>query len=108
VVLAWDVFDCLDAEDRSEVMGRIEEVTVPGARLYVVVASFSAVTRRPERLTLVDLDRVSHEPVGPVEPARPELLPAHVERLLAPFEVASAFSLRMGLREYVAVKRTDS
>lgn len=108
VVLAWDVFDRLDAEDRSEVMQRIEEVTAPGARLYAVVASSSAVTRRPERLTLVDLDRVSHEPAGPVEPARPQLLPAHVERLLDPFEVANAFSLRIGLREYVAVKRTES
>lgn len=105
VVLAWDIFDRLDADERQEVMERIRGTTVRGARLYTMVESTGAVTSRPVRLTLVDLDRISQEPVGPVGPANPQLLPAHVERLLDPFEVINAFSLRIGLREYVAVKR---
>lgn len=105
VVLAWDIFDRLDADERQEVMERIRSTTVRGARLYAMVESSGAVTSRPVRLALVDLDRISQQPVGPVEPANPQLLPAHVERLLDPFEVINAFSLRIGLREYVAVKR---
>jgi hypothetical protein len=38
-------------------------------------------------------------------PARDPLLPAQVERLLAPFEVAHAFTLKSRLREYVVVRR---
>lgn len=105
VVLAWDVFDRLDPDERAELMERVDGVTTPGARLYTVVEASGAVTSRPVKLTLVDLDRISQELVGPVEPAQPQLLPAHVERLLEPFEVVHAFSLRIGLREYVAVKR---
>jgi hypothetical protein len=32
----------------------------------------------------------------------PELLPAEVERLVRPFSVTAAFTLRLGYREYVA------
>lgn len=105
VVLAWDALDRIDPEERPMLVERIVELTAPGALIYLVVESSGAVLTRPVRLTLVELDRVSQEPVGPPEPARPNLLPGHVERLLDPFEVRHAFSLRIGLREYVAVKR---
>jgi hypothetical protein len=104
VVLAWDVLDRIDPEDRSPVVARLVELTAPGARLYVVVHSDEALARRPVRLRLVDLDRVSQEPAGPPELAHPQLLPAQLERLLAPFEVVNAFMLRVGVREYVALK----
>jgi hypothetical protein len=35
------------------------------------------------------------------------LLPAQVEKLLEPFDVVRAFTLRTGMREYMAVKRSD-
>jgi len=105
VILAWDVFDRLDEAERGAMIDRIVELTAPGARLYAVVASSGDVRRAPVRSTLVDVSRVAQVTVGPPEPARPPLLPGQVERLLTPFEIAHAFSLRIGLREYVAVKR---
>lgn len=102
VVLAWDVFDRLDEAVRTDVMRRIVEVTRPGARLHTVLRASDAVTTRPVRIHLLDLDRLGEEVAGPPEPARPPLLPAHVERLLGPFEVLSGVSLRQGAREYVA------
>ncbi|MBT8487877.1 MAG: class I SAM-dependent methyltransferase [Gemmatimonadetes bacterium] len=102
VVLVWDLFDRLDDGERNEVVERIVDVTAAGARLYAVVESSDAVSTRPIRTELLELDRVRDEPVGPPEPARPQLLPAQMERLLAPFEVVSGVSLRSGLREYVA------
>lgn len=105
VVFAWDIFDRIEPDDHPAVIERLAELTAPGARLYAVVESSGAATTRPVRSTLVDIDRVVHEVVGPTEPKRPHLLPGHMERLLAPFEVMNAFSLRIGLREYVAVKR---
>ena len=104
VVLAWDVFDRLGPDDQGALIDRLEQVTAPGARLYTVVDSTGAETTRPLRHVIVDVGRVTQEPVGPSERANPQLLPAHVERVLAPFEVVHAFSLRVGLREYVAQK----
>lgn len=72
VVLLWDVFDHLGGDDRRALVDRIVGVSVPGARLY-----------------------------ASVDGADPRLLPAHVERLLAPFDVVHAYSLRIGRREYV-------
>lgn len=102
MVLVWDLFDRLDAVEREHVIQRIVDVTTPGARLYAVVESSDAVSTRPIRTELLDVDRVREDPVGPPEPARPQLLPAQVERLVHPFEVVSGVSLRTGLREYVA------
>lgn len=105
VVLAWDVFDRIGPDERAALIQRLDHVTAPGARLYTVVESTDASTTRPLRHTIVEPGRLRQEPVGPSEPARPQILPAQVERLLAPFEIIHAFSLRVGLREYVAQKR---
>jgi hypothetical protein len=104
VVLAWDVFDRIGPDERTALVRRLDHVTAPGARLYAVVESTDASTTRPLRHTIVEVGRVRQEPVGPSEPARPQLLPLQVERMLAPFEIIHAFSLRAGLREYVALK----
>jgi len=105
VVLAWDVLDRIDPEQRATLIARLAELTAPSARLYAVVDTSGAATTRPIRSTLTDVNRVSMQPVGPPRPARPALLPAPAERLLVPFEVTQAFTLRSGLREYVAMKR---
>lgn len=104
VVLAWDVFDHLAQAEREAAVRRMDEVTTPDARLYTVVLAGGAVAVRPMRIDLLDVNRVSQEPVGPPGPARPELLPAQVEKLLAPFQVVRGISLRVGMREYVARK----
>ena len=102
VVLAWDVLDRLDPGARIAVMERIVEITAPGARLYALVYSETVAVRQPIRWAMQELDRVVAEPVGPPEPGGAPLLPRQVERLLEPFEVVTAVSLRHGLREYVA------
>lgn len=104
VVLAWNVLDYLNAGERVLLIERLAELTSPGARLYVVVDASEKPMLPPLRHALLDLDRVSQQAVGPPLPVPGGLLPAKVERLLMPFEVVHAFTLRTGLREYVAVK----
>ncbi len=104
LVLGWNILDRLDPEERTLVIGRLAEITAPDARLYIVVDTSGAPTTQPLRFNLLDVDRVRQRAVGRPEPAHQQLLPAHVERLLAPFEVLHAFTLRTGLREYVAVR----
>jgi hypothetical protein len=105
VVLAWDVLDRLAPTERPAVVERISQVTAARARLYVVVDASGATARAPLSFSLTERYRVTQVPVGPPEPAHAQLLPAQVERTLTPFEVVHAFTLRGGLREYVAIKR---
>lgn len=105
VVLAWGILDHLDPADHALFVRRMCEITAPGARLYASVDAAGRTMVRAVRSTLVAVDRVAEEAVGPELPAWPPLLPAPFARLLVPFQVDKAFTLRTGLREYVAVKR---
>ena len=105
VVLLWDLLDRLPPPERPAVLERIAEITARGARLYAVIDASGAPTTRPQRFAIADTGHVTQTPSGPAEPASEPLLPAHVERALAPFEVVHAFTLRSGLREYVGVKK---
>lgn len=107
LVLVWNLLDLLTPSERLEVIGRIDQLTVPGARLYVLVDGSGEATTHPMRFRLVRTDRVNQEPAAPRQPLRSPLLPADVERILTPFQVIHAFTLRSGLREYVAMKRHE-
>jgi hypothetical protein len=105
VVLAWDVLDRLDGQGRSLLVARLTEVTAPRARLYAIVGGENADRSTALTFTLVDFDRVLERPTGVTKTPGQPLLPAQTERALAPFEVTSAFMLRTGAREYVAMKQ---
>jgi hypothetical protein len=104
LVLAWNLLDRLAPDERPLLIRRLDQLTGPGARLSVVVDASGESTTCPLRFTLLGLERVSQQAMGPPEPAQPQLLPAEVGRILEPFEVIRAFTVRLGLREYVAVK----
>lgn len=105
LVFAWDVLDRLFDEYHAPLVARLAEVTAPRARLHVVVRASDEDARRPLRFRLSDIDRMQYEPTGPPQPARPRLLPAPLAHLLAPFHVLHGFTLKGGLREYVAVRK---
>lgn len=105
VVLAWDVLDRLDADGRSALVARLADVTAPRARLYAIAAGEGATGAGGLAFTLLGRDRVAERPAAVTGVATRPLLPAQMERVLIPFEVVSAFMLRSGAREYVAMKR---
>jgi len=105
LVLVWNLLDRVPPKGRSLVVESLARLTTSGARLYVVVDVSGDPTPRPLRFTLLGLDRVGQQQVGDPYPALPQLLPAKVERLLHPFRVEHGFTLKLGLREYVAVRR---
>ncbi len=103
LVLAWDVIDRLFPEDRLRLVRRLAEVSAPRARLHLVVRSEEAVSRAL-RFTLLDTNRIRYEPLPTPAVPRPRLLPADVTKALAPFHVLHAYTLRSGMREYVATR----
>lgn len=105
LVLAWNILDRIWPEERPPLVRRLAELTAPGARLYAAVNASGEPVAPPLRFTLLALDRIRQEAMGPPRPTHEPLLPAQLERLLAPFEVVRAFTLRGGLREYFAVRK---
>lgn len=105
LVLLWNLLDRLSPQERPSLVERLREITAPGARLYVLLDLSGASTTSPWRFHLLDPNRVRQTAAGPAEPAYPQILPAELERLLDPFRVIHAFTLKHGSREYVAVRR---
>jgi len=103
LVLGWDVLDRLFPEHRPRLVERLAELTAPGARLHLVTRADDTLAR-PLRFTLLDVNRFRYEPAGTAPLPRPRLLPAELTKLLLPFQVLHAFTLRNGLREYVAAR----
>jgi hypothetical protein len=107
LVFAWDALDRLLPELHAPLVARLAEVTAPRARLHVVVRGSQQRTVRPLRFKLLDVDRMSYEPVGVAHPALPRHLPAQLAHLLEPFRVARGFTLKGDLREYVALRKAE-
>jgi hypothetical protein len=105
LVLAWDVLERISPEERRRLMARLTQVSSSDARMFVGVDASGSPMSQPLRYTLLDVDRLRCEPTGPARPARPPILPAEVEKVLAPFQVMRAFTLKGNLREYVAIRR---
>jgi len=104
LVLAWDVLDRIGPEARPRLVQRLAELTAPGARLFTVVNLSGGATVEKLRFSALDEQHVREQVVGPPLPSYGHLLPAQLERLLRPFEVVHAYTLRSGLREYVSVR----
>ena len=104
LVFAWDVLDWLSGEQRLELVRGLSRVTDARARLHLLTRVDDAVAR-PLRFTILDANRIRYEPAAGAALPRSRLLPAEVARLLEPFRVLHAFTLRSGLREYVAVRQ---
>jgi len=104
LVLAWDILDRLPPDGRPLLAPRLVELTTPSARLHVVVEASQGATDHPRRFTLLDVDRMRYEAEGPHRSSAPRLASAEVGRLLAPFRVDRAFTLKAGVREYVAMR----
>ena len=108
VVFAWNLLDRIDPGTRPGLIAKLDELTAPGAWLFAVVDDSGGPTIQPVRTTLLAKDRVSETPIGDPVPAYPPLLPAPIERLLTPFKVTAAYTLRSGQREYVAKKQGEA
>lgn len=106
LVFAWDILDRLFPEDRPRLVEWLGDVTAPDARLHLVVRASEEAIMHPLRFALMDVDRIRYEPTGTARLPPSRLLPADVARLLSPLQVAHAFTLKSGFREYVAVRRS--
>ena len=104
VVFAWDILDRLFPEARSRLVQWLMDTTAAKTRIHAVVRASEDAIARPLRFTLIDVGRIRYEIAGTAPQPLFKLLPAEVAKVLAPFRVANAFTLKNGLREYVAIR----
>jgi hypothetical protein len=103
LILGWDTLDRLLPEDRPRLVEWLAAVAAAHARLHVVVRGGESLDR-PLAFRLHGSDRIRYQPVPGSLPGG-RIFPAEVARLLLPFRVIHAYTLRSGLREYVALRR---
>jgi hypothetical protein len=104
LVVAWDVLDRLPPGGRASFMQRLTELTAPRAKMFLMLELPDERRLDLLRFTITEVDRLSYQPTREFRPGHPPVPPGELKRLLEPFEVARAFSTRLGLREYVAVR----
>ena len=86
-------------------VARLAQLAAPDARLHMVLEAPERTGPRPLRFSLADTGHMRHELTWDDPAPTMRLLPSNVERMLAPFQVVHAFTLKGGLREYMAVRR---
>jgi hypothetical protein len=104
LVFAWDILDRLFPEARSRLVQWLTDITAPETRIHAVVRASEHAISRPLRFTLMDVGRIRYETAGTARLPVSRMLPAEVAKVLAPLRVAHAFTLKNGLREYLAVR----
>jgi hypothetical protein len=104
LILAWDVLDRLYPEDRPRLVEWLAAAAARGARLHAVARGSESSLTGAVRFSLAGTDRLRFEPVPGGNPPRGRILPAEVAKLLSPFRVIHAYTLKSGLREYVALR----
>lgn len=104
IVLGWDILDRMFPESGARLVQWLASTTAPGARVHVIVRASEDAISQPLRFTLQDLGRIRYEIAGTARLPLARLLPADVRKVLAPLQIQHAFTLKSGLREYLAVR----
>jgi hypothetical protein len=104
LVLAWDVLDWIEPAHRPAFMASLDEITGPGARIHLLVRAPDRAP--PGRLAFAPLalDRMRYVTLEGPAPPHPPIQSAQVGRILEPFQVVRAFTLKVGFKGFVAVK----
>ncbi len=104
LILAWDMLDRLSPDGRRELIDTLAGLSAPGAGFHTVIHDSGVETIRPLQFGLLDVDRMYYEPSSSIRLSRTPILPAELARLVEPFRVTRAFTLKGDLREYVAIR----
>jgi hypothetical protein len=104
LVLAWDLLDRMPPRHHAALVSRLARVVPPQARLHLLVAASEASLPELFRFTPLGPGRLRYDPTNLPRPPHPRLHPAEVERILEPFRVTRAFTLKVGFREFVAIR----
>jgi hypothetical protein len=105
LVLAWDVFNYLSAEQAERLDQSVAELCLPSARLHAIFFATDTMPAIPNRYRIVDRARLAYEPGTTEVQGAPDLPPAAVGKLLKGFRIEHSFVLQHGVHEYIATRK---
>jgi hypothetical protein len=104
LVLAWDVFNYLDADAIRRVVAGLEKLCEPGAGLFAIISTSEQMSARPMVYRIIDNERLEYRALTPDRCPGAGLTAAAMDRFLGGFKVERSFVMRHGVLELVAVK----
>jgi hypothetical protein len=102
-VLAWDLFDYLDADLLRALAPRLADLCRPGALLFALVSYLGTIPDRPLDFRLGDGDLLLYGP-SPRRRPGPRHAARELEKLLAGFQFQSSYLLRNGYQEFLLTR----
>lgn len=100
-VLAWDVFNYLDAAVCQAFMARLMPLLKRGAHLYLTVYSQKDMPALPMQFRLLAADRMEYRPLSVATRPAPRFNQTELTRRLRNFGVVRSVLLRNGMQEYL-------
>jgi len=105
LVLAWDVFSYVSAEQAERLNQSVAELCLPNARLHAIFFATDTMPAVPNRYRIVSRNRLAYEPGTNEVRGAPELPPAAVGKLLKGFRIEHSFVLQHGVHEYATTRK---
>ena len=100
-ILAWDLFDYLDAPTVRAVMGRIGRYCRTGTLLYLTTSNDKTIPDEPGRFTIIDALHLRFQRVGMGSRSGMKHSPRGLERLMPGFHLQHSFLLGNGRQDYL-------
>ena len=106
VMLAWDIFNYLDASLCSTFLEHVMPLLKPGAHLYLLVYSQKEMPAQPMQFKIVSTDKMVCQPLTGATRPSPRFNQTDLKKHLRGFSVVKSVLLRNGMQEYL-LKRAD-
>jgi hypothetical protein len=100
-VLAWDLFDYLEAEVTTEVVARLRRLCAPGALLFTLAGYLAQIPAHPIRFKIADAETLVYADRSPQLRPSPRHAAREMDRLLAGFRMEASYLLRNGWQEFL-------
>jgi hypothetical protein len=105
MILAWDLFNYLEQEAISALMGRLSVWCKTGTLAFALVYSQPQIPAEPTLFRIIDSERISYETRTAQMRSCPRHQPRDLARLLAGFDISHSFLLRNGIQEFIFTRR---
>jgi hypothetical protein len=105
VVLAWDIFNYLDARLCKTFVDHVTPLLKPGAHFYLLIYSQKVMPALPMQFKALSADKMECKPLTRATRPSPRFNQTDIKKHLQEFSVSKSVLLRNGMQEYL-LKRT--
>jgi hypothetical protein len=100
-VLAWDLFDYLEAEVTAALVARLRPLCAPGALLFTLAGYLAQIPAHPIHFKIADAENLVYADRSPHLRPSPRHAAREMDRLLAGFRMEASYLLRNGWQEFL-------